>query len=285
MEYALEIKGLQKKYNSFNLENVDLRLPKGKIYGLIGENGAGKSTTMKAALDLIKKDGGEVLFWGEQLSEHPKKIKEDIGIVFDGINFYETLTPRKVGNVCRKAYQNWDEKFYQNYLDKFEVPTDKEIKTLSKGMKVKLCLAAALSHHAKLLILDEPTSGLDPIIRDDILDIFLDFVQEEENSILLSTHITNDLAKIADHIVFLHKGQVILSENKDDLIYNYGIIRCGSSDFEKIDRKDRLAYRKMDYQWNVLVKDKKKAEAKYKNAIIDVVTLEEMMLLYVKGEV
>lgn len=284
MDYSLEIKGLKKHYNNFSLEDINIRLPKGSIIGLIGENGAGKSTTMKAALDLINKDAGEVLFWGKHLSEEPRKLKEDIGVVFDGINFYETLTPRKVGRVSKEAYSNWDMNLYKQYLEKFELPLNKEIKTLSKGMQVKLCLAVALSHHAKLLILDEPTSGLDPVIRDDILDVFLEFVQDEENSVLLSSHITSDLAKIADYIVFIHKGHIILNESKDDLIYNYGIIRCSLSNFDKIDKNDILACRKTDYQWNILVKDRKKAQLKYKNTVIDAATLEEIMLLYVKGE-
>lgn len=284
MDYALQVKGLKKHYHNFNLDDIDIQLPKGKIIGLIGENGAGKSTTMKATLDLIQKDAGDVLFWGEHLSDNPKKMKENIGVVFDGINFYETLTPNKIGNISKKAYRNWDRNLYQNYLKKFELPIDNEIKTFSKGMQVKLSLAVALSHHAKLLIMDEPTSGLDPIIRDDILEVFLEFVQEEENSILLSSQVISDLAKIADYIIFIHKGKIILSENKDDLIYNYGIIRCGSGDFEKLDKKDILAYRKMDYQWDVLVKDKRKAQVKYKNVVIDAATLEDIMLLYVKGE-
>ncbi len=284
MDYALEIKGMKKHYKNFELDNIDIKLPKGKVIGLIGENGAGKSTTMKAALELIHKDAGEVLFWGKRLSDNNREIKEKLGIVFDEINFYQTLTPGKVGNICKEAYRNWDRDLYCRYLEKFELPVNKEIKTFSKGMQVKLCLAAALSHHARLLLLDEPTSGLDPVIRDDILDVFLEFVQDEENSILLSSHITNDLEKIADYIVFIHKGKIILNENKDNLIYNYGIIRCGLDDFSKLDKKDILAYRKMDYQWDVLVKDKRKAQVKYKDSVIDTATLEDIMLLYVKGE-
>lgn len=284
MEYALEIKGLTKKYPSFTLEDINIKLPKGRIIGVIGENGAGKSTTMKAALDLIQSDAGEVLFWGKHLSDAPKKLKESIGVVFDEINYYETLTPKKIGKISQEAYSNWDSRLYLDYLDKFELSSNKEIKTFSKGMKVKLCLAVALSHHARMLILDEPTSGLDPVIRDDILDIFLEYIQDEENSILLSSHITSDLAKIADNIIFIHKGRIILSENKDDLIYNYGVIRCSSGDYEKLDQEEILAARRTDHQWNVLVNNRKKAQLKYKGMVIDSATLEDIMLLYVKGD-
>lgn len=250
--------------------------------GLIGENGAGKSTTINAILDLINKDDGTVTFWGQELSSS-KQLKEDIGIVFDGINFYETLTPTKVGKISSAAYKQWDEYLYQDYLKRFQLPTDKEIKTLSKGMKMKLCIAVALSHKPKLLILDEATSGLDPVMRDDILDVFLEFVQDENHSILMSSHITTDLEKVADYITFIHQGKVVFSKRKDDLRYHYGIIRCGAAIFDQIDKQEILAYRKEDYQWNVLVADKEKAKKKYKNAVVDDATIDDILLLYVKG--
>ena len=189
MDTILQVENLTKQYEGFQLDHVSFDLPKGTIMGLIGENGAGKSTTINAILDLIKKDDGTVTFWGQELASS-KQLKEDIGVVFDGINFYETLTPAKVGKISGAAYKQWDEYLYQDYLKRFGLPLDKEIKTLSKGMKMKLCIAVALSHKPKLLILDEATSGLDPVMRDDILDVFLDFVQDENHSILMSSHIT-----------------------------------------------------------------------------------------------
>lgn len=251
--------------------------------GLIGENGAGKSTTINAILDLINKDDGTVTFWGQELSSS-KQLKEDIGIVFDGINFYETLTPTKVGKISSAAYKQWDEYLYQDYLKRFQLPTDKEIKTLSKGMKMKLCIAVALSHKPKLLILDEATSGLDPVMRDDILGVFLEFVQDENHSILMSSHITTDLEKVADYITFIHQGNVLFCKTKDELRYHYGIIRCGAAIFDQIDKSEVLAYRKDDYQWNVLIADKEKARRKYKNAVVDDATIDDILLLYVKGE-
>lgn len=171
------------------------------------------------------------------------------------------------------------------YLKQFALPADKEIKTFSKGMKMKLSIAAALSHDPKLLILDEATSGLDPVMRDDILDVFLDFVQDENHSILMSSHITTDLEKVADYIAFLHNGKIIFDKEKDELIYRYGIIRCSSSQFEKLDKEDILACRKKDYQWDVLVADREKAARRYKDFVIDNATIDDILLLYVKGDV
>lgn len=284
MDTILQVDNLTKQYPDFKLDHVSFSIPKGTIMGLIGENGAGKSTTINAILDLIKKDDGKVTFWGQELSENTKQIKEDIGVVFDGVNFYETLTPVKIGKISQAAYSQWDERIYKSYLKRFELPVDKEVKTFSKGMKTKLCIAVALSHQPKLLILDEATSGLDPVMRDDILDVFLDFVQDENNSILMSSHITTDLEKIADYITFIHQGKVIFRKTKDEVRYNYGIIRCGSATFDAIDKSEILAYRKCDYQWEVLVADKKRAKRKYKNAVVDDATIDDILLLYVKGE-
>lgn len=282
MDAILQVENLTKHYPDFTLDHVSFSVSKGTIMGLIGENGAGKSTTINAILDLIHKDDGAVTFWGQGLSS-AKQLKEDIGVVFDGINFYETLTPAKVGKIAKAAYSRWDNRLYKDYLKRFQLPTDKEIKQMSKGMKVKLCIAVALSHKPKLLILDEATSGLDPVMRDDILDVFLEFVQNENHSIMMSSHITTDLEKVADYITFIHQGKVVFSKRKDDLRYHYGIIRCGAAIFDQIDKQEILAYRKEDYQWNVLVADKEKAKKKYKNAVVDDATIDDILLLYVKG--
>ena len=284
MEPALQINGLTKEYPGFKLDHVSFTLPCGTIMGLIGENGAGKSTTINAVLDLIRKDDGNNLFWGKELSHNPRQLKEDIGVVFDGINFYETLTPVKVGKISAAAYRQWDPAAYKGFLDQFQLPADKEIKTFSKGMKMKLSIAAALSHHPKLLILDEATSGLDPVMRDDILDVFLDFIQDETHSILMSSHITTDLEKVADYITFIHQGKIVFSKPKDELIYNYGILRCGAEDFHRLDPADILAWRKNDYQWDVLVEDKNKAMSRYRSIVIDNPSIDDILLLYVKGE-
>ncbi|NBI86178.1 ABC transporter ATP-binding protein [Lachnospiraceae bacterium] len=283
MDNILEVKNLTKKYADFTLDHVSFSIPKGTIMGLIGENGAGKSTTIRAILDLIHKDDGTVTFWGQKLSS-TKQLKEDIGVVFDDINFYETLTAAKVGKISQTAYKQWDERLYRGYLNRFLLPADKEIKTFSKGMKMKLCIAVALSHKPKLLVLDEATSGLDPVMRDDILDIFLEFVQDEGHSIMISSHITTDLEKVADNITFIYHGKVLFCKAKDELLYQYGIVRCGAAVFDEIDKSEILAYRKEDYQWNVLVADKQKARRRYKNTVVDDATIDDILLLYVKGE-
>lgn len=283
MDNILEVRNLTKQYADFTLDHVSFSIPKGTIMGLIGENGAGKSTTINAILELIHKDDGTVTFWGQELSS-AKQLKEDISVVFDGINFYETLTAAKVGKISQTAYKQWDDRLYREYLNRFQLPTDKEIKTFSKGMKMKLCIAVALSHRPKLLILDEATSGLDPVMRDDILDVFLEFVQDEEHSIMISSHITTDLEKVADTITFIHQGKVLFCKAKDELLYHYGIIRCGAAIFDEIDKSEILAYRKEDYQWNVLVADKEKARRRYKNAVVDDAAIDDILLLYVKGE-
>ena len=222
MDEILQIKDLTKSYRDFKLDRVSFSIPKGSIMGLIGENGAGKSTTINAILGLIKKDKGTVRFWGKEL-DSTIQIKENIGVVFDGINFYETLTPEKVGKICAAAYKQWDNPTYQNLLERFSIPQIKEIKTLSKGMKMKLSIAAALSHRPKLLILDEATSGLDPVMRADILEIFAEFVREGGHSILMSSHITTDLEKVADYITFIHRGKVLFCKRKSELCRDYGM--------------------------------------------------------------
>lgn len=284
MKDVLTVKGLTKNYQDFTLDHVSFEIPQGSIVGLIGENGAGKSTIIKAVLGLIKKDDGEITLFGRQDGALNKEIKEQIGVVFDGSNFSGDLSPRKLNKVFKDIYRSWDEDLYISLLEKMAVPVNQKIKTFSKGMKMKLSLVAAFAHHPKLLILDEATSGLDPVMRDDILDMFLEFVQDEENSILVSSHITSDLEKVADYIIFVHNGSVIFSKPKDELLENYGIIKCGDAAFERIEKEDRIACRKLDYEWQILVEDRNKIQKKYKEAMVVPATIDEIMLLYVKGE-
>ena len=282
MNDALIISGLTKTYKDFMLNGVSFSVPCGSIVGLIGENGAGKSTTINAVLGLIQKEAGSICVLGKEQPDN--EIKEQIGVVFDGNNYPEIFSARKLNRVMKDIYHSWEEHTFLNLLKKFSLPTDKPIKQFSKGMKMKLAIAVALSHNSKLLILDEATSGLDPIIRDDILDILLGFAQDETHSILISSHITTDLEKIADYIVFIHEGQVVFSKLKDELIEQYGIIKCGAAQFEALDKSDIIVYRKMDYEWQVLVADRVAMKKKYPKALIDSASIDEIMLLYVKGE-
>lgn len=283
MENALRVSHVSKDYPGFSLQDISFELPKGSVMGLIGQNGAGKTTTLKSILGLISSEG-EIEILGSVSGKETLAKKEEIGVVFDEMNFYETLTPEETGKIFNKIYKNWDRKQYQEYLKKFRLPEKKEIKIFSKGMQVKLSLAVALSHHAKLLILDEATSGLDPVMRDEILDIFLDFVQDEEHSILVSSHITSDLEKIADYITFIDNGRVLMSKPKDELIYEYGIARCKESQFLQMDQSEILTYRKQEYQYEVLVDHKEQIKRKYPDMVVDHATLDEIMLLYIKGE-
>lgn len=282
MTNALTISGLTKTYPDFTLDNVSFAVPSGSIVGLIGENGAGKSTTINAALGLIRKEAGQVSILGKEKIDDD--IKERIGVVFDGSNYPEILSPKKINRIMKNIYRSWNEQIYFRLLKQFSLPLDKQVKQFSKGMKMKLAISAAFSHQSNLLILDEATSGLDPVMRDDILDMLLEFVQEEERSILVSSHITSDLEKIADYIVFIHKGKVVFSKPKDALMEQYGMIKCGTAQFEALDKADITAYRKMDYEWQVLITNREKMERKYPKAMIVPATIDEIMLLYIKGK-
>lgn len=284
MENNLEVKNLRKKYNGFELKDINLELPKGMIMGLIGENGAGKTTTIKSILNLIKIDKGEIKIFGLNIKENEKKIKEDIGVVLDDGFFSEHLNPADINKIMRKMYKNWDEKLYFKYLEDFKLPKNKISKEFSSGMKMKLKIAVALSHHPKLLILDEPTSGLDPVARSEILDIFQDFIQNEDNSIFVSSHITSDLEHIADYITFINEGKIVLSKTRDELLEMYGIVKCSKSEFEKINKNDYVKFKVNRYEYDVLVEDKSKFKRKYDFKIIDKPTLDDIMLIYIKGE-
>ena len=283
MENILEVKNLSKKYIGFELKDINFNLPKGMIMGFIGENGAGKTTTIKAILDIIQNYKGNIKIFGLDNRKDEAKIKEDIGIVLDDMFFPEILTANDINSILKDTYKNWDSKLYYKYLKDFGLPNNKPIKTLSKGMRKKLEIATALSHHPKLLILDEPTSGLDPIARNEVIDIFQDFIQNEECSILLSSHITTDLEHIADYITFINKGEILLSKTCNELLEKYGIVKCTKAEFKKIDKKDYIRYKQTKYEYDVLVENKKEFSKKYNVNTIDKITLEDLMLLMIKG--
>lgn len=231
---AIEIKDLCKSYQGFTLDHLNLTLPMGCILGLIGENGAGKSTTIKLILDMVRRDSGTVTLLGRDNQDNLRLTKEDIGVVLDEVGFSECLTARQVGKIMAHTFQNWDSAAYAGYLRKLSIPENKRFKELSRGMKMKLGIAVALSHHAKLLILDEATSGLDPVVRDEITDLFSEFTRDENHAVLISSHIVSDLEKICDYIAFLHKGKLLLFEEKDRLKEQYGIIHCTAKELAEI---------------------------------------------------
>ncbi len=285
MKLALEIKNLSKKYQDFELKNISFNLPQGMIMGLIGENGAGKTTTIKAILNLLTKYSGEIKIFGKLNKNEDETVKEDIGVVLDDMFFPEILNVKDINYIMKDIYKNWDENLYNKYLNDFKLPLNKQIKTFSKGMKKKLEIAVSLSHHPKLLILDEPTAGLDPIARSEVIDIFRDFIQNEECSILISSHITTDLEHIADYITFINNGEVVLSKTSDELLNNYGIVKCRKEEFNQIEEKDYVKMRKTKYEYELLVENKKVFKKKYPKILVEQVSLEDIMVLMIKGEV
>ena len=232
---ALEINNLTKRYDGFILDNLNLTLPSGCIMGLIGENGAGKSTTIKLILDMIQKDNGTIQIMGKDNIKNAKLLKQDIGVVLDDIGLPECLNARQIGNIMQHTFKNWDAKLYDQYRKKLSIPANKQFKDFSRGMKMNLGLAVALSHQPKLLLLDEATSGLDPVVRDEVLDIFNEFTRDENHAILISSHIVSDLEKICDYIAFLHQGKLLLCEEKDRLLESYGMIQCSAEQLSELD--------------------------------------------------
>ena len=286
MDNILELHQVCKTFpkTNFTLDHVSFSIPYGSIMGFVGENGAGKTTTIGCVLNTVSKDSGTIKIFGKELADTDTELKEKIGVVYDGDNFPAYWTAEQLSDVMQGLYANWDNDLFKKYLNDFRLLPGQKIKSYSRGMTMKLAVAAALSHHPQLLILDEATSGLDPIMRDDMLDVFLEFVQDENHSILLSSHITSDLEKIADYITFIHNGKLIMAASKNDLVYNFAVMRCKESQFLELDPGDILAYRKRDYQIDVLVSNGNEIQRKYRNAVVDHVSIDEIMLLLVKGE-
>lgn len=280
MENSIELKNVSKGYNSFALKNVSFAVPQGTVMGFIGENGAGKSTTIKAILGLIKTDSGEVTILGENSADISAETKEKIGVVFDGLAFPDNLTATQLNKVMGGIYKSWDSEKFFGLVNKFGLPLNKKFKTFSRGMEMRLSIAAALSHNPQVLLLDEPTSGLDPVMRSEILDIFLDFMQDETHSILISTHITGDLEHIADYICFIHKGEIVFTEDRNEMLDKYRILKCTDEQLSFIDKEDIIGMRKGRFGNEVLTD---KAE-KYADIPADMPTIDEIMVYYVKEQ-
>lgn len=285
MDTILKAKNLKKTYPGFTLDGISFELPAGAIMGLIGENGSGKTTTIKMLLNIIANDGGEVEIFGKDLLTNEKLIKNRVGLIFDDINFYEQLNAKDIDKIMKGFFPElWNRSQFYSLLNRFNLPDNKMIKEFSRGMKTKLSLSVALSHDPYLLILDEPTSGLDPVARTEILDIFMEFIQDERKSILVSSHITTDLEKVADYVTYIHNGKLVFSESKDELLSDYAILKCGNDELSEIDSEDILGINKNSFGCEILVKDREKMASKYSGAIIDNVSLEEIMVFKNKGE-
>lgn len=280
MEHILTLEHVTKRYDGFALEDINLTIPGGTILGLIGENGAGKSTLIKCILGAVRPDGGAITVLGTD----PETAKADIGVVMDESLFHDPLRPRQVDRIMAGLYPTWDSPLFRDYLDKFSLPADKQIKEFSRGMKMKLSIAAALAHHPKLLLLDEATGGLDPVVREEILDEFLSFVSDEDHGILLSSHITSDLEKVCDAVAYLHKGKVVLSGGKDELLENHGKITCTKAQLEDMDPALLLGSRVSRFAAEAVVRDRAAFRRACPGIPVDPVSLEDLMVFTFRGD-
>ena len=272
---AIELKGLKKSFPDFTLGPVDLAVPEGTILGLIGENGAGKSTTIKLMLGLLRTDGGSITILGQDAK---KLNKNEIGVVLDEPGFPSLLNAKEIRSFLKDIYRNWDDAAWQDYMRRFELPQEKKFTDFSKGMKMKFAIAAAMSHHARLLILDEPTSGLDPVVRDEVVGILSEFTREPDHSVLLSSHIVSDLEKLCDYIAFLHKGQLLLNEEKDALYEEYGLLRCDLETLRTLDPNAIIGKKETPYGAEVILRREAAG-----NLTLSPIGIEELFVFMVKG--
>lgn len=282
---VIELKNIVKDYGDFKLDKVSFAVPMGSVCGFIGQNGAGKTTTIKAILDVIDINEGDIFLFGENIKTDSAKLREDIGVVYDEMGFHEFLTGKDINIMMKNIYKNWDEAAFFEYLKRFSLPARKKCGDFSRGMRMKLQIAVALSHKAKLLIMDEPTSGLDPVVRNEMLQIFREFVMDETNTILLSSHITGDLEKIADEVVFINAGKIVLAGNKDEILEKHGVLKCKKSEVEKISKPLIVNIQEGTYGAEILVNDKSACSKLYPEMVIEPATLEEIMIYYVNESV
>ncbi|WP_016993766.1 ABC transporter ATP-binding protein [Lysinibacillus boronitolerans] len=239
MENVIELKNVTKKFKGFSVNNINLQVKRGFVTGFIGANGAGKSTTIKTMMNLLKPDAGEVKLFGLDYKTHEKEIKERIGFVYDGNIFFEGLNLKDIKRIVAPAYKHWDDPLFDQYVEQFELPLNKAIKTFSKGMQMKASLAIALSHHAELIIMDEPTAGLDPIFRRELLDLLQELMVDGNRTIFFSTHITTDLDRIADYIAFIQKGKLVFNQSIHDVAENYALVK---GELNLLDRDTEKAF-------------------------------------------
>lgn len=280
-ENAIELSGVTKRYEGFTLDNVSFTVPKGCIMGFIGQNGAGKTTTIRSLLNITDIDKGEIKLLGLDHIENEQEIKRRTAVVFDELPFHDIFSAKDMARIFEGLYPEWDNAVYSQYLERFQLPLKKKIGQFSKGMKMKLQIACALSHNAELLVMDEATTGLDPVVRDEILHIFMEYLQNGERSVLMSSHITSDLEKIADTVTFIDKGKILLTGYKDEIIEKHGIMKCSQEEISGIDKADIVSVRINSYGAEVMLNDRTNAAYKYSGAMIDPASLDDIMLYYV----
>lgn len=284
MNTVLDVEGLKVEYDKFSLDNISFSLQEGCITGFVGVNGAGKTTTIKSILGLVSKKTGTIKLFGKDVNMHERAIKNRIGIVFDEGYFYEDMTMEEMKSVIAPAYSNWDESVFKSYIQRFGLQVNQAISTLSKGMRMKYAIALALSHHADLLIMDEPTSGLDPLVRSELMDILLDFMKEDGKSVFFSSHITSDLDKVADMVILIDKGQIILNEDKDLLIDTHGLVKGDSRLLNEHTRKLFLMIRENEYGFEAVTYSKTAVRQRMNDVLIERPTIEDIMLAYIGEE-
>jgi len=280
-ENAIEIKGVTKRYDGFTLDNISFDVPKGCIMGFIGQNGAGKTTTIRSLLRITDINSGEIRLLGLDHIKDETAIKKRIAVVFDELPFHDVFNARDMARIFEGMYPEWDNAAYMQYIERFQLPMKKKIGQFSKGMKMKLQIACALSHNAELLVMDEATTGLDPVVRDEILHIFMEYLQNGERSILMSSHITSDLEKIADMVTFIDKGKILLTGYKDEIVEKHGILKCDKDKIQEIDVEDIVSIRTNNFGAEVMVHDRENAGYKYRDCVIDPASLDDIMLYYV----
>lgn len=278
---VIEVKNVTKDYGDFKIDNISFAVAEGSVCGFIGQNGAGKTTTIKAILDVINVDAGEIFVFGQDVKIDSARLREDIGVVFDEMGFHEFMTGKDINIMMKNIYKNWDENVFFEYLKKFSLPSKKPCGDFSRGMRMKLQIAVALSHNAKLLIMDEPTSGLDPIVRNEMLQIFREYVIEEDHTILLSSHITGDLEKLADEVVFINGGRIVLAGNKDEILEKHGLLKCKKDELRDISDELIVHTEVETFGVTVLVNDKNACAKLYPQMVIEQASLEDIMLFYV----
>ncbi len=284
-ENAISLSGVTKRYEGFTLDHVSFTVPKGSIMGFIGQNGAGKTTTIRSLLNITNIDEGEIKLLGLDHIAEEQAIKQRIAVVFDELPFHDLFTAKDMARIFEGLYPQWDNAVYAQYLERFQLPVKKKLGQFSKGMKMKLQIACALSHKAELLVMDEATTGLDPVVRDEILHLFMEYLQDGERSILMSSHITSDLEKIADSVAFIDKGKILLTGYKDVILESHGILKCSKEEAQDIDAADIVSIRTNNFGAEVMVTDRNAAACKYSGKIIDPASLDDIMLYYVhKGE-
>ena len=281
---VIELKNVVKDYGDFKLDHISFAVPEGSVCGFIGQNGAGKTTTINLILDIINRDEGEISLFGKPVDQDHAYVREDVGVVFDEMGFHEFMTAKDINIMMKNIYKNWDEVAFFDYLKRFSLPSKKKCGAFSRGMRMKLQIAAAMSHKAKLLIMDEPTSGLDPIVRNEMIGIFRDFVVEEDHTILLSSHITGDLEKIADEVVFIDGGKIVLSGNKDEILEKHGILKCKKEEASKVSEALIVGVEEEAYSTSILVNDRHEAAKLYPDMVIEEAALEDIMIYYVNAE-